>query len=288
MNETLSYRKASQRLNDITYTDFYHRLNLMARSMFEWKNLPNGIRGEWIEKYLFYEGQCMFFKNEKLGLMVARTVTTNHVNEYDEPTALMPVFHNNHIIDTKHYKNETECVLIKNNDMRLPTERTIRLFALRLTDVQRTIDVNIKAQKTPLIVKCSNNQLKSYRKAMGQYNDNELFLWADNDFETNNIDSFRVDAPVVFDKLQLHKHAVWNECMTFLGINNANMDKRERLVDDEVQANNEQIQMSAQIMLKQRELACERINALFSTNISVELKTPQTPILEELEGVNNV
>jgi hypothetical protein len=112
-------------------------------------------------------------------------------------------------------------------------------------------------------------------------------IYGDKDLDTSGIDTLKTDAPVVFDKLQHQKHTLWNECMTFLGINNANMDKRERLVDDEVQANNEQIELSAAVMLKSRELAAERINALFGTNISVELRKPTTADFEGIEGVLN-
>jgi ABC-type cobalamin/Fe3+-siderophores transport system ATPase subunit len=86
-----------------------------------------------------------------------------------------------------------------------------------------------------------------------------------------------ISAPIVFDKLAIEKNKLWNECMTFIGINNANMDKRERLVDDEVQANNEQIGYSAEVMLKSRQRAAEAMSKLCGTEITVELRRAQKP-----------
>ena len=287
MFETLNYKSAAKAMNDMTYTDYYFRLMLLARSVFEWKNLPNGLDEKWIEKYLFYEGRCCFFKDKDLGFMVARTTESNILNEYDEPTELMPVFVNRNLKTIKSLKNGEECILIRNNDVMLPTHYTIRLFALRLTGIQRTIDVNINAQKTPGLIKCSDRQKLSLKRTFDQWSENEPLIFGDRNLDTAGIEALKIDAPIVFDKLQHQKHAIWNEAMTFLGINNANMDKRERLVDDEVQANNEQIELSAAVMLKSRQLACDRINELFGTKISVELRKPLSAKFEEIEGVLN-
>lgn len=285
--ETKSYKSAAKKLNDITYTDYYNRLMLLARSVFEWKGLPPELDEKWIERFLFYDGGCIFFKNKTLGnYMVSKATVSGGVNEYDEPISLMPVFHNacsNEFI-TKPLKNNEECVLIRNNDIYLPTHYTINLFALRLTDIQRTIDVNISAQKTPVIVQCSERQKRSLKATIDQKNDNELTIFGDKDLDTSGINTLKTDAPIVFDKLQHQKHEILNECFTFLGINNANMEKRERLVDDEVHANNQQIALSAEVMLKSRQLACKKINELFGLNISVELRKPDTAIFEGLEG----
>lgn len=286
--ENLSYKSAAKKLNDMTYTDYFYRLMLLARSVFKWNNLPNGIDEKWIEKYLFFEGRCIFFKHPQLGFMVARTSESNILNHYDEPTKLMPVFTNQSMFDIRQLENNEECILIRNNDIMFPTYYTIKLFALRLTDLQRTIDVNVNAQKTPLIVKCREKQKLSFKNAINKRDDNEIAIYGDPDIDLpGSVEALRVDAPIVFDKLQHQKHTIWNECMTFLGINNANMDKRERLVDDEVQANDEQIQLSADVMLKARELACERINSLFGTNISVELRNPLKLNIEGEEGIPN-
>ena len=125
----------------------------------------------------------------------------------------------------------------------------------------------------PVIVKCSDKQKLSLKQAIKQKQDNEPVIYADKGMETNEMSTLKTDAPIVFDKLQIQKTNVMNECLTFLGINNANTDKRERLVTNEVEANNEMIQINADVMLEVRKHACEEINKMFGLNISVEKRT---------------
>ena len=282
----LSAKSASQRLNDLTYTDYFYRLGLIAKTRFEWTGLPNGIDEKWIERYLFHEGQCMFFKDEKLGFMVAKCNIGGNLNYYDEPTRLIPVATN--YAEAKSYINNEECVLIRNNDDMIPTRPTIELFALRLAQVTRTIDVNINAQKTPVLIRCSDKSRLSVKNVYTQFTGNEPVIYGDKNLDTESMEVLKTEAPIVFDKLQIHKHDIWNEAMTYLGIDNANMDNRERLVDDEVRANNAQIEMSAQVALKARERACELINNVFGLNVSVKLRNAEELILEELEPVSEV
>jgi hypothetical protein len=87
----------------------------------------------------------------------------------------------------------------------------------------------------------------------------------------------------VADKLMAYKHNLWNEAMTFLGIGNAKQDKKERLVEAEVSANDEQIQSSRYVMLRARQEACEKINDMFGLNISVDFKLNIDNKVEEVE-----
>lgn len=287
MEKEKIYRMKSfaKNLNDMTFTDYLFRLMLIARSVFQWENLPNGINEKWIEKFLFNEGSCLFFKDKDKGFMVSKCTHSGKINTYDEPTRLTPYGVN---YTGKSLVNGEQCVLIDNNDLRIPTLPTMQLYAYRLAEVQRAIDVNIGAQKTPLIVLCSDRQRLSIKNAVDKVNENELIIYGDKNMDIEGIKALKTDAPIVFPELQIEKHAIWNECMTFLGVNNANMDKRERLVDDEVQANNEQIQISADVMLKSRQEACKRINDMFGLNISVKLREDLKTALEESAGVEDV
>lgn len=284
--KVLSMKSIAEQINDLTYTDYYYRLMLIARTRFKWNNLPPGIDEKWIEQYLYTDGRCIFYKDvdNGLGLMVARCGLTGNLNHYDEPTRLQPIATN---YDHKELENNEDCILIRNNDEMIPTINTIRMYAYRLADISRTIDINVQAQKTPLLIKCTEKQKQSLKKVYRNWNGNEPVTFADKTLELNTFEVLKTDAPIVFDKLQLQKHMIWNECMCFLGINNANMDKRERLVADEVQANNEQIEISAHVMLKAREKACELINKKFGTNISVELRDLEIEDIEDLEPIQN-
>ena len=286
MENIITYKGVAKSLNDRILNDWFRRLMLISRSVFEWEGLEElGIDEKHIEKYLFAEGKCVFFKDPILGLMVARMTPNGPINYYDEPTIIRPYATN---YAGKELENGINCVVIKNNDDMYPTSPTIQLYAMELTDIDRTIDVNIKAQKMPIIIKCTDKQRLSLRRFIDQRNDNEPVIFADKTLDTDGIEVLNTAAPIVFPELELQKHMVYNECMTFLGINNANQDKKERLVTDEVQVNNEQVLANFNVMLRARERACSEINRIFGTNISVRKRIQNTPILNESEAGSEV
>jgi len=268
--DLLSYKSVDKRLNDITYTNYYYRLMLIARSLFKWNNLPNKIDEKWIERYLFSEGACVFFKHPDLGFMVTKFAEDGKLNYYDEPTKVRAYATD---FESVELNNNVNSIIIRNNDDMIPTYPTIQIYSAKLTNIERTIDTNLSAQKMPFVITCSDKQRLSFKQAIKSRDDNTPVIYGDKNLDLNDIKVLKTDAPIIFDKLQVQKMNVWNECLTFLGINNANTNKRERLITNEVNANDQMIQANEDVMLKARERACELINKMFELNISVERRS---------------
>ena len=282
MYEVLNMKSLAKQLNNWTYTDYYYRLELIAKSIYNGK-LPNNINYKWVEKYLYSEGGCVFFKDDTLGYMVTRFTDSGQINPYDEPTFVTPYATG---YQGKPLENHVDCVIIRNNDILLPTAPTLQLMAYRLAEATRTSDVNIRAQKTPVFALCDDKQQLSFKKALSKVDENEFAIYGYKNFDVDSIKAIRFDAPVVFDKLTIQKHEIWNEAMTFLGLNNANQDKRERLVADEVSANNEQVGACGNVFLSARQEAFEEIRSLFGLSEEeayVEMREMPTPKLSDLE-----
>lgn len=266
----LSYKSVAQMANNMVFSYYYYKLMLIARSLFQWEGLPNNMDERWIEKYLFGSGKCIFYKDKVLGFMVAGFGQQGGVNCYGDPTSVYPVAEN-YVYEGPELINGENCYVIRNNDLMLPNFPIIRQYAFKLTNIDRAIDVNIEATKTPIIVRCSDRQRLSLKNAINQRRDNEPVIWAsDNANIGDMVTTLETNAPVVFPQLQTQKHMILNEVFTDLGINNANMDKRERMVANEVDANDEQVKASEDVMLKTREEACKQINRIFGLNISVK------------------
>ena len=268
-------------LNAITFNNYYFRLKMIAQAVFKWNGLPNSINERYIERYLFDYGECVFFHDFEKGWMIARYNRDGDLNYYDEPTTVTPVFTGSETKPEEPLVNGKNCVLIWNNDNAIPTHFPVIQAAADLAEIKRTIDVNIEAVKTPLMVTCTKNQLLTIKNALKQRKDNEPVLIMDKSMEgLENIKVLKTDAPIVFDKLRLEWKNVWNETMTMLGVNNANQDKKERLVADEVSANDEQIARSAWVMLKPRQEAAKRMSELCGREITCEIRSCS----EALEG----
>jgi hypothetical protein len=280
--QILSYKSVAQMANNMTFSYYYYKLMLIARALFEWKDLPNNMDDRWIEKYLFTSGKCIFYKDPVMGEMVAGFGQESSINCYGDPTKVYPVAPN-YVYSGEKLINGENCYVIRNNDLMLPTFPTIRYYSYKLSNIDRAIDINIEAQKSPILVRCTDKQRLSLKNAINQRKDNEPVIYADNSFDKDMITTLDLNPPMVFPDLQVQKHMVLNEVFTDLGINNANMDKRERMVANEVEANNEQVKASEDVMLKVRKEACKQINRIFGTNISVERRNfNQIPEYKEI------
>lgn len=257
----------SQVLNHLTIVDFYGRLKNLAISMFEWKNLPNNIPGRFIEQTLFSYGKMAFAHDKEKSYLVAKCTPNGALNYYE-----LPVEYQLYGIDYSESFSTDDVVLIRNNNSVIPTDDMIRLYAQRLFEVERTIDVNIKQQKTPMLVDTTVDNKITMLNAYKQYDGNSPFIFGNKTLLDKSMTVLKTDAPYLADKLIKYKHELWNECMTALGINNANTDKRERLITDEVNANNGLVELSGQVMLLTRQEACKEINEKYGLNVSVDLR----------------
>ena len=277
----LSYKSFANKMNNLQFNDTFYRLMMITKSRYEWKNLPNGMNEKWIEDYLFSDGRCVFFKDETKGYMVTALKQEGNLNFYNEEIYLRP-YAINYDDNGRVLENGIDCVIIKNNDESLPSSPTMQIYAHKLTTIDRTIDVNILAQKTPIIISCSEKERLSLLQYIDKRNDNEPVIFVTDKMNTGGIKVDDLRTPMVFKDLEQQKHMVWNEIMTYLGINNANMDKRERLVDDEVQANNEQVEACLNIGLKARQQAVKEINKIFGLNIEVCKRIKDVPKMDEV------
>jgi hypothetical protein len=282
--QLISYKSVAQMANNLTFSYYYYKLMLIARALFNWENLPNNMDERWIEKYLFTSGKCIFFKDPTMGFMVTGLAQQGSINCYGDPTDVYPVAEN-FVYNGPKLINGENCYVIRNNDLMLPNFPIVRHYAFKLTNIDRAIDTNIEAQKTPIIVRCSDKQRLSLKNAINQRRDNEPVIWTTDQANLSDmVSTLDLNAPAVFKDLQTQKHMILNEVFTDFGINNANMDKRERMVANEVEANNEQVKASEDVLLKVREEACKNINRIFNLDISV--KRRDLDMIPEYKEIN--
>lgn len=255
--------------NNWTYIDYYQRLKELALNVFEWHNLPPTVDERFLELTLYDKGYCLYFNDDVLGNLALTCTIGGRLNVYRIPIYRKAFSVNGYNKDC----TAEDSVLIFNNYLHTPTDLTIRLYAKRLYEIQRTIDVNVVSQKTPLLILTDEKERLTMKNMYMQYDGNQPVIFGSNTLDTNNFQVLKTDAPYVSDKLIILLHQVWNEALTFLGIENSNADKRERLVSDEVSANYGHIEAQRNVMLNAREQACDQINRMFGTDISVSFRS---------------
>ena len=260
-------------LNNATFINYLERLRQVAISQFEWINLPNSMNAEFLERCLYDFGKASFLKTKDYGFINAKAVGSSDLNIYMLPSSINcfstdslsenRTLYNGFIDETK--SEYDYCILVKNNQDMIPTEPTLRLFALRLYEAERTCDVNIKSQKTPLLLVGDESLKLALKNLFEKYEGNEYVIYADK--KQLGLDSLRAistESPFVADKIMEYKKEIWNEALTFLGINNINVEKKERLVKEEANANNELVNLNLQNRLLVRKEACKQFNELFN------------------------
>lgn len=275
---------SSVQLNGWTYTFYLERLMELSISMFDWQNLPDSIDARFLETILFQNGSAVFFRDDALtndrsgiadirtenGTYLALPVTMNgRWNVYNIPinrTAYSSNGYNNKDLD------DNNSVIIYNNMIRTNSTLTCELYARRLWNLDRIIDVNANAQKTPVLIVCDEQQRLTALQVYQKWDGNEPVIFGDKNLDLKLMQVLRTDAPYVGDKIYQLKTQIWNEALTYLGISNINYQKKERMISDEVLRNQGGTIASRYSRLEARREAVDQINKMFDLDIEVNYR----------------
>ena len=283
-------------LNNDTYIDYLERMKKICLSMFEWVNLPDSCNARFLEMCLFYNGQAALLYDENYGYINTMASDGGYINIYGLPTEVICYSYRFnqrrqlYMVDTGQEKGE-ECILVMNNYERVPTATTINLFAYRLAEAQRTADVNIKAQRTPILITTDQKQSFTLKKMYEEYDGNTPAIFADKNLITpDSLKALKTDAPFIAQNIMDYKREIWNEFLTFMGISNLS-EKRERLVSDEVDSNNELVNLNLQALLAPRKEACEQFNEKYGLAgekaIDVKVRSDLYNLVKQFDSVTS-
>ena len=288
--------------NDDTYFDYLRRMKMVALSMFEWK-LPKGMDSRYLEKTLYYKGWATLIETPEFGFINTQCSSNGYLNIYELPSSLRCITYNGLHWYKKLYtrlgendeviqkQREDECVLVMNDWEGMPTAFTIEQFAYRMYLAQRTADVNMSAQRTPVMIVCDDKQRLTMENLYSQYDGNQPFIFGNKNAGINadTLKALKTDAPYICDKVTDYKKEIWNEFLQFLGVNSISIEKKERLITDEANQNNEVINLYLQSRLAPRQKACEQFNELFGLTgddkISVRVRSDLHNIIKNAESV---
>lgn len=254
--------------NTMTFNVYYHRLIELAISAWEYKNLPDTIDQRFMELGLISDGVVVYFRDPVIGDLCLRTMLDGRLDIYN-----IPIKRRAYAVNGYHANlDNTNSVLIYNNYLHTPSTTELAMYAKRLANLENTIEVNINAQKTPILIKCAEEERFSMKQLYMKYEGNEPFIFGTKDINPNNFTVLRTEAPFVADRLYQMKVDTWNEALTYLGIPNVAITKRERLVTDEVNRSQGGTIASRNSRLEARRDAVEKINKMFNTNIEVSFR----------------
>lgn len=255
-------------MNNRTYLQYYNRLTELAISMFEWQNLPETVDQRFLEMCLFGDGMCIFFQDEVLGYLGLQCMIGGKLNVYRIPMERRAYATNGY----QRKLDETNSVIIFNNYLHTNSMLDVEMFSKKLYNLDRAIDVNANAQKTPVLIQCDESQRLTMKNLYKQYEGNEPFIFGSKGLDANGLKVLQTGAPYVADKLYELKTQIWNEALTYLGISNINVVKKERMITDEVTRNQGGTVASRYSRLESRRQACKQINEMFDLDIWVEYR----------------
>lgn len=249
--------------NMSSYQDYLDIFIEYSMSMFEWKGLPDTVDSRFIELTLLENGSCLFFKDDVMGFLSLPFSNDGELDIYNIPTCRRAYANNGYQNDL----DKSNSVIIWNNYMHIPSYQKLFTYAVRLYNLDRIIDVNCNAQKTPVLVQGDTNQRQTLINLYKEYDGNSPVIFGDKNIDMNSLKAISTAAPYVSDKIMDLRGKIWNQCLTYLGISHLIVEKKSNMVSNEIGQSVVETVASRENRMGVRKKACEEINRMFALNV---------------------
>ncbi len=249
---------------------------------FEYKNLPDEIPTYIIEDNLFNYGSCVFFKDNFFYYALSGA-NGNTLDVYGNPLKVRPIAKNGMQFDERtnvqyfDFKNnkiiEKDCVIIYNNRYRMSTYSLIYPFVNRLCYLWQSLGINAALTRIKVLIVSNKDQAPTLKALFNKFFDSEKIFAIVNDksnLRENIVDKLDFNIPNQQKDLWEDFDKTFNLLLMFCGINsNNNIDKKERLLVDELHINDKLTTIIMDSYFEIRVKAIEAINKLFGLNIEI-------------------
>ena len=252
-------------LNNLSFQGYVDRITEIAISAFEWLQMPDTVDKRFLELAFFTYGKVCAFMDE-VGLLTLPFNPDANFSVYGNTTKVevyspFNAFHRS--VSAK------EAIFGYNNMIRTNSIDMSRLFALRLYNIDRIIDVNSNSLKSPVIITCDEEQRLTLLNLFKEVDGNAPVIFGSKNIDLRAITALNLNTNYVGDKLTELKTNIWNEMLTYNGVPNVAINKRERLVSDEVNRGMGGTLACRNSKLKARQQFADSVNRMFDLDIQV-------------------
>lgn len=276
---------SAQLQNVNMYWRWRQDLRQLYSSVFRWNNMPKEIDMLVVERWLMDIGHVAFFKDAELDEYIILPFTyAGKLDVYGNPVDITVYGSNGYHRVLK----RGEYVPIYDNLLKVTNARILETYASRMAEVDRVIDVNIAAQKTPVLIEGDSDTIDSVKTAYNQFRQNEPVIVSHKGALQSTLSVYKTDAPIVFPQLQVQKKDMLDEILAFVGILNVGRYKSQHMIRSEVLAVNGLGFAERTVRNDPRDIAVKNINEMFGLDISVEYSSDHGVDLMVDESIDQI
>lgn len=259
---------------------FMKKFEIIALNLFSWENLPPTIEERYIEKALFNKGLVCLVDDDNFGQIVVPCNYSQNMNIWGEPTEVITsgfnyikTFSIENTLNTNTYLefDNKSAIVCQNNDLAISTREILEYYVNKLVEVELSTFTNVYLQKFPFLINTTKDNEMTMKTLISKVDKGEPYIMYNKKIAdlTTAVDVFNLNVPFVADKLLQYRFETEREIYTLFGFNN-NFEKKERLLTDEVNVNNDFINCNIDSMYKKRKQFAELMNAKYGWNVQVK------------------
>ena len=213
------------------YEDDYRSLfSMLFHNSVSVDDLPNELPKRYLLRVLKNRGAIAYDKQTKLFLPFSR----EGIDVYGLPKRYILIGYNGLVLT----RNADEVVILRANDLEYSLESYIENQVRKLVDYDIAIEQNLEAIKTMTIAEVGNqSQLLSIENLTNAKKIGATLVVVNKKSLTGvELKTSNTGAQYLVDKLRQDRKECMNETLSTIGINVANVDKKERVQDAEIRA----------------------------------------------------